>query len=416
VNRRKPAIAFIMVTMLIDVVGIGLIIPILPILVGELTAGRSAQVYWFGAIAVTFGATQFLCAPLLGALSDRYGRRPLLLLGIAGLGITFLLTAWASSLWVIVASRVVGGGLSANFAVAQAYAADISTLQERTQSLGKLGAMFGIGFVLGPMLGGLLGHVALRLPLYCAAGLCALNWCYGLFVLPESLPRHLRRPLGETRLNPFSSLAGIGRLAGVGALVVALAFNLLPQLMLQTVWVLYTGFKFGWGPLEAGFSLFVVGLVAVIVQGGLLGRLIAWMGERRLILTGLASGVIVFACYGLVDQGWMLIALIGCNFMAFATVITLQGIVSKAAGADEQGRTMATLGSLSSLMGVAAPVIGTTVLAQVSSLPPSDWRVGAPFFVCSALQATALLIAWRHFARQRDAQRPAIAASPSPAG
>jgi MFS transporter, DHA1 family, tetracycline resistance protein len=412
VNRRQPAIAFIMVTMLIDVIGIGLIIPILPILVGEFTASRDAQAYWYGAIAVTFGSTQFLCAPLLGALSDRYGRRPLLLLGIAGLGATFLLTAWASSLWMIVASRVVGGGLSANFAVAQAYAADITSPEDRTRSLGKLGAMFGIGFVLGPMLGGLLGHIALRLPLYCAAGLCALNWCYGLFVLPESLPRERRRSLREARLNPLSSLAGVSRLKGVGALLVALGLNVLPQLMLQTVWVLYTSFKFGWGPREAGFSLFVVGLVAVIVQGGLLGRLIAWMGERRLILTGLSSGVIVYACYGLASEGWMLVVLIACNFMAFATVITLQGIVSKAAGPQEQGRTMGTLGSLSSLMGIAAPLIGSTVLAQVTSLPASDWRVGAPFFVCSGLQAMALLIAWRHF----EAQRPAIAASPSTAG
>jgi len=401
-----------MVTLLIDVIGIGLIIPILPILVGEFTGSREAQTYWYCAIAATYAATQFLCAPLLGALSDRYGRRPLLLLGISGLGATFLLTAFANSLWIIVASRVVGGGLSANFAVAQAYAADITPPERRTQSLGMLGAMFGIGFVLGPMLGGVLGHLSLRLPLYVAAALCTLNWIYGLLVLPESLAPERRQPVRLARVNPFSALAGIGRLKGVGALVLSLAFNVLPQLIMQTTWVLYTSFKFGWGPREAGFSLFMVGLVAVVVQGGLLGRLLPLLGERRLVLIGQTSSLIVYACYGLVSHGWMMVALTACNFMGFATVITLQGIVSKAAGADEQGRTMGTLASLGSLMGVLAPVI-STVLAQVTTLPTSDWRVGAPFFVCSGMMATALLITWRHFARSGAAPLPATLPHPA---
>src|SRR6267378_429583 len=247
-SRRRPAVAFIMVTSLIDVIGIGLIIPIMPILVGEFTSGRDAQAYWYGAVAVTYGASQFLCAPLLGALSDRFGRRPLLLLGIAGLGATFLLTALAHSLWVIVAARVLGGGLSANFAVGQAYVADITPVEQRTQALGRLGAMFGIGFVLGPMLGGVLGGIDLRLPLYAAAALSAVNWLYGLLILPESLPAHRRRPLSQARLNPLTALAGITRLHGVGALVAAFAFTTLAQWMLQMTWVLYTNFKFGWGP------------------------------------------------------------------------------------------------------------------------------------------------------------------------
>jgi DHA1 family tetracycline resistance protein-like MFS transporter len=404
-TSRRPAVAFIMVTSLLDVIGIGLIIPIMPILVGEFTASRDAQAYWYGAVAVTYGGSQFLCAPLLGALSDRFGRRPLLLLGIAGLGATFLLTALAPSLWVIVAARVLGGGLSANFAVAQAYAADVTPAERRTQALGKLGAMFGIGFVLGPMLGGLLGSIDLRLPLYAASGLCALNWLYGLLVLPESLPPERRRPLSQAQINPLSALAGVARLHGVGALVAAFAFSALAQWMLQMTWVLYTNFKFGWGPRESGLSLFVVGLVAVIVQGGLLGRLMRVMGERRLILGGMLSGTLAYAGYGLATHGWMLYAIIACNFLAMGTVVTMQGIVSKAAGAEEQGRVMGTLSSLSSLMGVIAPVAGNSVLAQVTFLPVSDWRVGAPFFLCSALQAVALVVAWRHFAAARSAAR-----------
>jgi DHA1 family tetracycline resistance protein-like MFS transporter len=413
-SQRRPAVAFIMVTLLIDVIGIGLIIPVLPLLVGQFTDGRDTQAYWYGAIVVTYGATQFLCAPLLGALSDRFGRRPLLLLGIAGVGATFLLTAVAKSLWLIIAARVLGGGLSANFAVAQAYVADITAPEERTQSLGKLGAMFGTGFVLGPLLGGTLGHIDLRLPFFAAAGLCALNWLYGLLVLPESLPPGQRRPVSQARLNPLVSLAGVGRLRGVGALVAAFAFTVLPQWMLQTTWVLYTNFKFGWGPRDSGLSLFVVGLVAMIVQGGLLTGLIRALGERRLILAGLLSGTLAYAGYGLATHGWMMFVMIACNFLAFASVVTMQGIVSKAAGPDEQGRVMGTLSSLQSLMGVMAPIIGTAVLGQVTFLPASDWRVGAPFFVCSCLQALALVIAWRHFAAQRSGQ--AVAASVRQAG
>jgi MFS transporter, DHA1 family, tetracycline resistance protein len=396
-NQRRPAIAFVMITLLIDVIGIGLIVPVLPLLVGEFTTGRDTQAYWYAAIAVTYGAMQFLCAPLLGALSDRFGRRPLLLLGIAGVGATFLLTALAPSLWLIAAARVLGGGLSANFAVAQAYVGDITPPERRTQSLGRLGAMFGIGFVLGPIVGGLLGDIDLRLPLYGAAGLCALNWLYGLLVLPESLPVQQRRPLSSGRINPLASLAGVSRLRGVGALVVAFAFTALPQWMLQTIWVLFTNFRFGWGPRESGLSLFVVGLVAMTAQGLLLGPLIRALGERKLIVAAMLSGSLAYAGYGLAPQGWMLFVIIPCNFLAFTSVVTMQGIVSKAAGAEEQGRAMGTLASLSSLMGVIASVLGPAVLGRVAFLPPADWRVGAPFFLASSFQALAFLIAWHHF-------------------
>ncbi|HYA66233.1 MAG TPA: MFS transporter, partial [Burkholderiaceae bacterium] len=219
--KRPAALAFILLTALLDVIGIGLIIPVLPILVGEFTQGRDTQAYWYGALMVTFGLAQFLCAPLLGALSDRFGRRPVLLLGIGGLGVTYLVTGLTHSLVVLVGVRLLGGALSANIAVAQAYVADVTSLEKRTPALGKLGAMFGLGFVLGPMIGGVLGQIDLRLPFFAAAGMCALNWLYGLLVLPESLAPARRNPIAVARLNPFSSLAGLWRLQGVGLLVFA---------------------------------------------------------------------------------------------------------------------------------------------------------------------------------------------------
>ena len=397
--KRKAAVPFIMLASLLDVIGVGLIIPILPLLVGEFTTSRDAQVYWFNALIISFGLAQFFCAPLLGALSDRYGRRPLLLLGIGGLGVTFAVTALTHSLWLLVGIRLLGGALSANFAVAQAYVADITTPEKRTPALGLLGAMFGLGFVLGPVVGGVLGDIDLRLPLYAAAGLCAVNWFYGLLVLPESLPPDRRTPVAWRRINPFSALSGLVRLRGVGPLVFAIAAASLAKLTLQSAWVLYTSFRFQWGPLQNGMSLFAVGFVAVVVQGGLLKMLLRKLGERRLVAAGLASGAVAYALYGLVPQGWMLYIVIAANSLAFAVPTTLQGIVSKAADPREQGRAMASLTSLISITGIVAPLLGGALLGPVSHLPPDHILVGAPFFACSALEAFAFLVALRYFSR-----------------
>ena len=397
--KRPAAIPFIMLTALLDVIGIGLIIPVMPILVGEFTVGREAQAYWYGVLMVTYGLAQFLCAPLLGAVSDRFGRRPVLLLGIGGLGVTYLVTGLTHSLAILVAVRLLGGALSANIAVAQAYVADITSAEKRTPALGKLGAMFGLGFVLGPMIGGLLGQVDLRLPFFAAASMCAINWLYGLLVLPESLPADRRNPIRTAKLNPFSALAGLGRLQGVGLLVFAVAAASMAEFTLRSVWVLFTGFRFGWGPRENGISLFVVGLVVVLVQGGLLRPLLKALGERKLIAAGLFSGALTYAGYGLATRGWMIYALIIANFLAYAATTALQGIVSKAADPREQGRTMATLTSLNSILSVLAPMLGTFVLGQVSYLPRDDVLVGAPFFVGALLEAAAFVIARRFFAR-----------------
>src|SRR5512143_515572 len=399
--RRQPAIAFILVTVFIDVMGIGLLLPVIPSLVGEFTTSRDAQTYWYGALMVTFGLSQFLCSPLLGALSDRYGRRPVLLVSIAGLGTMFFLSAIVTSLPALLATRVLGGALAANFSVANAYVADITTPERRAKSFGRIGAAFGIGFIVGPAVGGMLGSIDIRLPFYAAAGLSLVNAVYGLLVLPESLPHERRKAIEWRKANPFSSLAGLARLKTVGVLVVVIGLVTLAQFILHGTRVLYTEFRFGWGPRENGLSLFVVGLASAVMQGLLLGRLLKRLGERRLVIAGMVSGLLAFTLYGLATHGWMMYAIIAANLLGFAVAPGLNAIVSKAADPREQGLAMGSLSSLGSLMAVIAPMLGTPLLAQVSHLPAGDWRIGAPFFLSAALQAAALVLAVIHFRRHR---------------
>jgi len=389
---------FILVVVFIDVLGIGIALPVLPMLVGEYTASRELQTYWYGALVVVYGLMQFFCAPLLDALSDRFGRRPLLLWSLLGLGLHFLLLALAPSLAVMFVARVVGGAAGASFSVANAYASDVSTTEQRAKSFGLIGAAFGIGFIFGPVIGGLLGSVNLHLPFYAAAGLSMVNATYGFFILPESLPSDRRSPFSLARANPFSALLTLARHREIGNLVIVFALVVLAQLMLQTTWVLFTHFRFGWGTRENGFALFCVGLVAAVVQGGLLGTLLRRFGNVRLALTGLATGTVAYVLYGLAQQGWMMYAIILANFLSFAAGPALQAVVSNAVDPREQGVTMGALNSINSIMFVVAPLIGTPLLAGVSHLPPEDWRVGITFFVSALLQGIAFWLARRHFA------------------
>jgi len=407
--KRRPAIPFILITLLIDVMGFGLLLPVLPALVGEFTGSRDAQTYWYGAMIVTFGLTQFVCSPLLGALSDRFGRRPVLLGSIAGLGSMFLLSALATSLTGLLVARILGGVLAANFAVANAYVADLTSPENRARSFGMIGAAFGIGYIVGPMLGGLLGSIDIRLPFYVAAGLSAANFLYGFFVVPESLPPERRKPVAWARANPIASLYGLVRLKEVGVLVAVIAVANLAQFILHGTWVLYTNFRFDWGPRETGLSLFAVGLMAALVQGGLLGVLLKKFGERRVVIAGLASGVAAYLAYGLTTVGWVMYAIILANLLAFAVGPALNAVVSKAADPSEQGVAMGSLTSLNSLMAVTAPFIGTPLLAEVSHYPAGDWRIGAPFFMSALLAFVALVLAAWHFARQPARAAPHIA-------
>ena len=394
---RPGNLNFVLVCIFIDMLGIGLIVPVLPVLVGEFVSGRDEQAMWFGIMSASFGLMQFIFMPMLGVISDRIGRRPVLLYSMAGMCLNFLITAWAPTLAFLFIGRVVGGMSSASMAVASAYAADISTHENRAKSFGKVGAAFGLGFICGPMLGGMLGSINLQLPFYVAAALGAANFAYGYFFVPESLPVESRRPFEWSRINPFAALLKLARRVEIRGLVIVYSLSALAQMMLQSTWVLYTTFRFNWTPLDNGIALFCVGLAAAVVQAGLLTILMKRFGEVRLSLMGLASGCITFTLYGLATQGWMMYVFILCNLLAFAAAPALQGIISKGSPASEQGELMGSLQSINSIGIVFMPILGTTILGMASHLPPNDWRIGSTFFVCAAMQAVAIIVASRYF-------------------
>jgi len=397
---RPAAMRFIMIAVLIDMISIGLIIPVLPPLVGSFTGSQADHAFWYGVVSFAFGFANFFGSPVLGALSDRYGRRPVLLLGFGGLALSFFVTGLATALWMLVVVRLFSGAMQANAAVAQAYVADISAPEERAKRFGMLGAMFGMGFVLGPVMGGVLGDINLHLPFFVAGALAVLNGLYGVFILPESLPQAQRSVTMDWRkANPVASLKRLTELENVGLLVAVMGLSSLAQFTMHTTWVLYTSFKFGWGPKENGWSLFAVGAMAVLVQGGLIRVALKRSTPQKIAVVGLISSSLCYLLWGAVTEGWMMYVVIVFNVFGFMANTAIQSLVSNAADAQSQGRTMGAVASLTSLTAVVAPVMGAALLGLVSHLPKGDWRIGAPFFLCAALQAVATVLALRHLKR-----------------
>jgi len=342
---------------------------------------------------------QFLCAPMLGAISDRFGRRTVLIAAIIGLGIHYFLIAIAPSLLVMLIARLIGGITGASFSVANAYLADITPPEQRAKNFGLVGAAFGLGFICGPMLGGLLGGIDLHLPFYVAAGISLLNAIYGYLMVPESLPPERRSRFSLTKANPFRALIALIRHHAVGSLVLVYAIYFIAHMTMVQSLVLSTHFRFGWGPFENGMLLFCVGLLSTVVQGGLLGRMVKRFGEERLVLMAVGSNVAIQFLYGIVPQGWMMFPILFAGFLTFTAGPSIQAVVSKSADPRNQGVTMGALQSISSLAAVIGPLLGNALLAQVANLPPGDIRLGVNFFLCSALNLLAFTIAWRRLAR-----------------
>ena len=396
---RQAAMPFIMITVLLDMMSIGIIAPVLPKLIGTFMASGADTSVGYGLAQAAFAVAQFFSAPILGGLSDKHGRRPVLLLGLLGMAVNFFVTALASEFWMLLAVRVMGGAVCANIAVANAYVADITEPKDRAKNYGLLGAMFGVGFILGPVMGGILGDHNVHWPFLLAGSLTLLNCVYGYFVLPESLPLERRREFTLARANPFTALAKLRQLKGVEMLLWVMGLSILAQFCLHTSWFLYTEFKFGWTPRDNGLSLFAVGMMAVLVQGGLLRQFQKILPTERLVRIGLVSSTVAFAAWGLVPEGWMMYVVIVANVFGYMVQPGLQSLVANAVDPSRQGESMGAVSSINSVAAVLGPLMGSPLLATVSHHPHGDWRIGAPFYLCAAIQAVAAWLGLRYLSR-----------------
>jgi DHA1 family tetracycline resistance protein-like MFS transporter len=355
---RRPAVGFIFVTSVLIVLGWGIMSPVLPGLITEFEGGDpAAGAHMFGWILGAFAVMQFFGAPVLGVLSDRFGRRKVILMTLAGSALDYLVMGWAPTIAWLFAARVFAGFLGGAMSTCNAYVADVTPPERRAHGFGMLGAAFGIGFVLGPALGGVLGEISLRLPFYAAAAAVAVNWIYGAFWLPESLPLENRRAFDWKRANPVGGLINLRRFPGIFGLAGVYFLSIFGTMMLQSTWVLYTGYRYGWSPRDVGVSLMLVGLSAIVVQGKLVGVILPKIGERRGLIFGMSLTAVVTILYGLAPEGWMIYPLICIGSFGGLTGPAVQTLITRRVPADEQGTVQGALASLSSLATVFAPPI-----------------------------------------------------------
>jgi len=398
---RRAALVFIFITVLLDILAIGIVIPVLPHLVERFLDGDTARAaLWIGAFGSAFALAQFFCSPIQGALSDRFGRRPVILLSNLGLGVDFVLMAVVGTLPLLFLGRVLAGVFSASISTANAYIADVIPPERRAASYGMLGAAFGIGFIIGPALGGILGSIELRLPFWVAAGLSGANFLYGLLILPESLPKERRRPFELRRASPLGSLRLLRGYPKVAGLVAANVTSQLAHYVLPSVFVLYAGFRYGWGADRVGYVLALVGVCNVLVQAVLVRWIVPRIGERRTLLAGYAFGAVGFLLQGLAATGTAF--LIAVPFLALWGLAgpALQALMTAQVAEDEQGRLQGAVTSLVSLTGVFGPATFTAVFAAfIATSAPLDLP-GAPFLLASALLLLAWGIAWRTTSRR----------------
>ncbi|WP_309572549.1 TCR/Tet family MFS transporter [Deinococcus sp.] len=388
-RSRPAALIFILLTALIDIIGIGIIIPVLPGLVKELAGSEVAGARTIGVLTAVYAVMQFVCAPILGVLSDRFGRRPVLLFALAGMGLDYLVLAFAPNLAWLFLGRVLAGITGASLTVANAYIADVSPPEERAKNFGLLGAMFGVGFILGPALGGFLGEYGLRVPFLAAAALTGLNVLYGLFVLPESLPNSSRgQALRRGDLNPLLPLRALGEYPILRSLALTFVLLGLAGQTIFSTWVLYTEGVLSWTPRQNGVALAFFGVLTAAVQGGLIGPFLKRFGERRTIMTGLVSSILEFLVLSIARSGALLYASLVVGALGGLANPALQGLISKQVDETEQGRVQGAITSLNSLVAVVGPILATNVYA----LGVSGSFHGAAFLMGAVLSVAGTLL------------------------
>lgn len=394
-HSRKAAMGFIFVTLLIDVTGLGIIIPVFPKLIGQLTGGNISQVsQWGGILTVIYAVMQFFCAPIIGNLSDKYGRRPVLLTSLLGFGIDYLFMAVAPTIWWLFVSRVIAGITGASITTASAYIADVSTAETRAKNFGLIGAAFGLGFIIGPALGGVLAHYGLRIPFVVAASFCLLNAVYGYFVLPESLSNENRRKFEWKRANPLGSLSHLKKYPAVLGLMGSVMLVYIAAHALQSTWTYINIERFNWSPQKLGWSLAVVGAMTALVQGVLIRFINPKLGNEKSVYIGLAIYSIGMLAFAFANQSWMMFVLMIPYCLGGIAGPALQAILSGHVPRNEQGELQGALTSTMSLTSIIGPLIMTNLFAWFTKPGASVHFSGAPFLLGSILLMLSAIVAY----------------------
>lgn len=394
-NARAPALRFIFLTLLLDVLGIGIIIPVAPKLVQALQGGTDADAApLVGALGATYAAMLFVFAPILGALGDRFGRRPVLLVSMLGSGLDYFAMALAPTVPWLFVTRALNGISGASMATANAYIADVTPPEKRAGAYGMVGAAFGLGFVLGPLLGGVLGEIDIRLPFWAAGALALANAAYGMFVLPESLPKEKRNPT-PLSVHPTKTIGVLFRYPLAARLSMSLFLLNVAQFALHATWVFYCARRYGWGTQDVGMSLFAVGVGAVIVQGGLTRRIVPKLGNERSLLIGVLIGVLAYCGYALASEGWMLYTAIAIASFGGIAMPACQALITKSVDPKEQGAVQGGISGMQSLANVVGPLLGSAIYEWSITGGRDEpglvyWNSAALALLCLALVALAL--------------------------
>lgn len=384
--NKRLAITFILITVVLDSMGIGLIMPVMPDLIQEVKGeGLAEAAVWGGILATIFAVMQFLFGPTLGNLSDRFGRRPVLLISLAVMAFDYILMALAGTITILIIGRIIGGITAATHSTASAFMADISEPDEKAANFGLIGAAFGMGFVLGPLIGGLLAEYGTRAPFYAAAILSAANMVFGYFVLPETVTDKIRRPFEWKRANPLGAFKHIGKLPGLGKLMAVTFIYSVAFFVYPGVWAYFGAAQFGWGPGMIGLSLGVFGVGIAVVQGFLMKPILARIGERNAVIAGLSIDVLAFIMLGFVTNGWIALALTPLTALGSIAGPALQGIMSRTADDNQQGELQGTLASINAVATIVAPLVVTQTFWYFTTDTAPIYLPGAPFLLSAIL-------------------------------
>lgn len=388
---KNLPLTFIFITVVIDAMGIGLILPVMPDLIREVNGGDLGQAaLWGGILTTVYAVMQFGFGPLVGNLSDRFGRRPVLLTSLVVMAIDYIVMALAGAIWLLFIGRIVGGVTAATQSTAMAYVADISKPEEKSANFGLIGAAFGVGFVFGPLIGGLLASYGTRAPFYAAAVLASANFLFGYFVLPETVTDRIRRPFSWLRANPFGAFKHVGALPGLRPLLVLMFFYGVAFFVYPAVWAYYGQIRFGWGPGMVGVSLAVYGISIAVVQGVLIRPILARIGDRRTVILGLIVEVAAFVFLGFVQAGWMALAFTVVAAFGAIAGPALQGIMSRTAEDNQQGELQGILTSINAIAVIFAPLIMTQTFFFFTREDAPIYSPGAPFLLSAVLTVVCI--------------------------